>query len=219
MTEVYLQVLEELGSRWAAVAVATSVHVLACSPLVNFGTEEQKHEWLPRMLDGELIGGYSLSEPHAGSDAAALTCKAERTTTDDGHDGYRITGTKAWITHGGRADFYSLFARTGPGSQGVSCFLAPGHTQGLEFGKPESKMGLLDHADHQRVLGRGRHRRRPSHRGRGPGPADRLQRARRRQARDRGRRHRARPVGARCGTRSVRSALFSPSLYSVSSWP
>jgi alkylation response protein AidB-like acyl-CoA dehydrogenase len=139
--EVYLQVLEELASRWAAVAVAVSVHVLACSPLVNFGTEQQKREWLPRMLDGELIGGYSLSEPHAGSDAAALACKAERLTTDDG-DGYRITGTKAWITHGGRADFYSLFARTGPGARGVSCFLAPGQAEGLEFGTPESKMGL-----------------------------------------------------------------------------
>jgi alkylation response protein AidB-like acyl-CoA dehydrogenase len=141
--EVYLQVLEELASRWAAVAVATSVHVLACSPLVNFGTEDQKQEWLPRMLEGELIGGYSLSEPHAGSDAAALACKAERMLGADGEvDSYRITGTKAWITHGGRADFYSLFARTDPGSKGVSCFLAPGQTEGLEFGKPESKMGL-----------------------------------------------------------------------------
>jgi alkylation response protein AidB-like acyl-CoA dehydrogenase len=142
--EVYLQVLEELASRWAAVAVAVSVHVLACSPLVNFGTEEQKREWLPRMLDGELIGGYSLSEPHAGSDAAALVCKAERVPAEgaDGRDAYRITGTKAWITHGSRADFYALFARTGPGSRGVSCFLAPGHTEGLEFGRPESKMGL-----------------------------------------------------------------------------
>jgi alkylation response protein AidB-like acyl-CoA dehydrogenase len=135
--EVYLQVLEELAARWAAVAVTTSVHVMSCFSVANFGTLEQKNEWLPRMLRGELIGGYSLSEPHAGSDAAALSCRAERVA-----EGYRITGTKAWVTHGGKADFYTLFARTGPGSHGVSCFLAPGRAKGLSFGKPESKMGL-----------------------------------------------------------------------------
>ena len=134
--EVYLQVLEELAARWAAVAVATSVHSLSCFPLFTFGTEEQKQR-LPEMLGGGLIGGYSLSEPQAGSDAAALRCKAEKVDA-----GYRITGTKAWITHGGVADFYALFARTGEGSRGVSCFLAPGQAEGLEWGKPEEKMGL-----------------------------------------------------------------------------
>ncbi|MEU9700484.1 acyl-CoA dehydrogenase family protein [Streptomyces sp. NPDC047981] len=140
--EVYLQVLEELAARWAAVAVATSVHTLACHPLHSFGTAEQKERWLPAMLAGETIGGYSLSEPQAGSDAAALSCKAER--VDDGPNGaaYRVTGTKAWITHGGKAGFYALFARTAPGSHGISCFLAPGATEGLSFGKPERKMGL-----------------------------------------------------------------------------
>ncbi|AJF67945.1 acyl-CoA dehydrogenase family protein [Streptomyces vietnamensis] len=137
--EVYLQVLEELAARWAAVAVATSVHTLACHPLHTFGTDGQKERWLPAMLEGRAIGGYSLSEPQAGSDAAALTCKAER--QDDG-SGYRVTGTKAWITHGGKADFYALFARTAPGGHGISCFLAPGATEGLSFGAPERKMGL-----------------------------------------------------------------------------
>jgi len=135
--EVYLQVLEEFGARWAAVAVAVSVHGLACHPLAAFGTPEQQERWLPRMLAGELIGGYSLSEPQAGSDAAALACRAERV-----EGGYRVTGTKAWITHADRADFYALFARTGEGSRGISCFLAPGHVEGLSFGRPEDKMGL-----------------------------------------------------------------------------
>jgi alkylation response protein AidB-like acyl-CoA dehydrogenase len=135
--EVYLQVLEELGARWAAVAVAVSVHGLACHPLATVGTPEQRERWLPRMLAGELIGGYSLSEPQAGSDAAALACRAERT-----EGGYRVTGTKSWITHGGKADFYALFARTGEGSRGISCFLAPGQVEGLSFGRPEEKMGL-----------------------------------------------------------------------------
>ncbi|MDJ0392553.1 acyl-CoA dehydrogenase family protein [Rhodococcus sp. G-MC3] len=135
--EVYLQVLEELAARWASVAVAVSVHSLACSPLLAFGTEEQKQRWLPEMLAGNLIGAYSLSEPQAGSDAAALTCKA---TPKD--DGYVVNGAKAWITHGGVADFYNLFARTGEGSKGVSCFLIPKGQEGLSFGKPEEKMGL-----------------------------------------------------------------------------
>jgi alkylation response protein AidB-like acyl-CoA dehydrogenase len=135
--EVYLQVLEELAARWAAVAVAVSVHGLSCHPLATFGTPEQQERWLPAMLAGEVVGAYSLSEPQAGSDAAALACKAERVP-----DGYRITGTKAWITHGGRAGYYALFARTAPGPGGVSCFLAPGRADGLSFGRPEEKMGL-----------------------------------------------------------------------------
>jgi len=146
--EVYLQVLEELAARWAAVAVAVSVHSLSSHPLLTFGTEEQKQRWLPGMLSGEQIGAYSLSEPQAGSDAAALRCAATR---DDG--GYILNGSKAWITHGGIADFYTLFARTGDRGSGgqersdsgkgsVSCFLVPGDLPGLSFGKPEEKMGL-----------------------------------------------------------------------------
>jgi alkylation response protein AidB-like acyl-CoA dehydrogenase len=136
--EVYLQVLEELGARWAAVAVAVSVHGLACFPLATFGTPSQKEEWLSAMLEGGLVGAYSLSESQAGSDAAALTCRATKT-----EDGFRINGSKAWITNGGRADFYTLFARTGKGgSSGISCFLVPADTTGLSFGPSEKKMGL-----------------------------------------------------------------------------
>jgi len=135
--EVYLQVLEEIAARWAAVAVAVSVHSLSSHPLLTFGTDEQKQRWLPDMLSGSRIGAYSLSEPQAGSDAAALRCAAVPT---DG--GYAINGTKSWITHGGIADFYTLFARTGEGSKGISCFLVPGDLPGLSFGKPEEKMGL-----------------------------------------------------------------------------
>jgi alkylation response protein AidB-like acyl-CoA dehydrogenase len=148
--EVYLQVLEEIAARWAAVAVAVSVHSLSSHPLLAFGTEEQKQRWLPEMLSGERIGAYSLSEPQAGSDAAALRCTA---TENDA--GYVINGSKSWITHGGVADFYTLFARTGESSRtegqersdrggggSISCFLVPGDLPGLSFGKPEEKMGL-----------------------------------------------------------------------------
>jgi alkylation response protein AidB-like acyl-CoA dehydrogenase len=139
--EVYLQVLEEIAARWAAVAVAVSVHSLSSHPLLAFGTEEQKQRWLPGMLSGEQIGAYSLSEPQAGSDAAALQCKAVF-SGEGPKPGYVLNGSKSWITHGGRADFYTLFARTGEGSRGVSCFLVPGDLPGLSFGKPEEKMGL-----------------------------------------------------------------------------
>ena len=135
--EVYLQVLEEIAARWASVAIAVSVHSLSCHPLMTFGSDAQRQRWLPEMLSGNMVGAYSLSEPQAGSDAAALACKA--TAVDDG---YRVTGSKAWITHGGIADFYTLFARTGEGSQGISCFLVPKDTDGLSFGRPEEKMGL-----------------------------------------------------------------------------
>ena len=136
--EVYLQVLEELGARWAAVAVAVSVHGLSCYPLATFGTPAQQQQWLPDMLGGTQLGAYSLSEPQAGSDAAALRCQAERT-----EQGWTITGTKAWVTSGGKADFYTLFARTGPDpTGGVSCFLTPGSVPGLSFAAPEDKMGL-----------------------------------------------------------------------------
>ena len=86
--EVYLQVLEEIAARWAAVAVAVSVHSLSSHPLLTFGTDEQKRRWLPGMLSGEQIGAYSLSEPQAGSDAAALRCAA--TPTDGGYVHQRL---------------------------------------------------------------------------------------------------------------------------------
>ena len=157
--EVYLQVLEEIAARWAAIAVAVSVHSLSCHPLLTFGSDDQKQRWLRGMLSGEQIGAYCLSEPQAGSDAAALRCAAKRS---DG--GYVINGSKSWITHGGRADFYTLFARTGEGSRGISCFLIPAGLPGLSFGKPEEKMGLhavpttsafYDHAhlDADRLIG------------------------------------------------------------------
>jgi len=138
--EVYLQVLEELAARWASVAVAVSVHSLSSHPLLTFGTDEQKQRWLPGMLSGEQIGAYSLSEPQAGSDAAALRCAAKPDGSPPAE--YVLNGSKSWITHGGIADFYTLFARTGEGSRGISCFLVPGDLPGLSFGKPEEKMGL-----------------------------------------------------------------------------
>lgn len=136
--EVYLQALEEIASVWASVGVGLSVHVMSCYPLATWGTEEQRSAWLGEMLAGELLGGYCLSEADAGSDPAAMRTRALR----DG-DAYRVTGSKAWVTHGGEADFYTLFARTSEDrSRGISCFLVPGDAPGLAAQSPERKMGL-----------------------------------------------------------------------------
>ncbi|NUR87173.1 MAG: acyl-CoA dehydrogenase [Nonomuraea sp.] len=136
--EVYLQVVEELAAGWLAVGLGTSVHTLSCFPVAAFGTPEQRAELLPGMLGGDLLGAYCLSEPQSGSDAAALTTKAV-----PGPDGYAVDGVKAWITHGGVADYYLLMARTGEaGARGISCLHVPAGTDGLSFGPPEHKMGM-----------------------------------------------------------------------------
>ena len=139
--EVWLQVLEELGARWASVAVGVSVHALTCFPLANYGTDEQRARWLPELLGGDLLGAYCLSEPEAGSDPAAM-----RTRAVAGDGGWRLDGTKAWVTHGGHADFYTTMARTAEGSRGVSCFLVPADAAGLTAAEPERKMGLTGSA-------------------------------------------------------------------------
>jgi alkylation response protein AidB-like acyl-CoA dehydrogenase len=141
--EVYLQVVEELARAWLTVGLGVSVHTLACFPLVTAGTPGQHERWLPGLLGGDLLGAYCLSEPHSGSDAAALTTRA---AAQDG--GYRIDGVKAWISHAGQADFYTLFARTSgepagrERAQGISCLHVPADTGGVSAGPAERKMGM-----------------------------------------------------------------------------
>ncbi|MEV8587120.1 acyl-CoA dehydrogenase family protein [Streptomyces sp. NPDC051180] len=136
--EVYLQVLEELAAARLTVGLGVSVHSLSCHALAGYGTDEQRAAHLPAMLGGGLLGAYCLSEPSAGSDAAALRTRAVR----DGDD-WVIDGTKAWITHGGIADFCTVMARTGgPGARGITAFLVPGDAPGLGAAPPERKMGM-----------------------------------------------------------------------------
>ena len=138
--EVWLQVLEEIGARWASVAVGVSVHALTCFPLATYGTKEQQDRWLPDMLGGALLGAYCLSEPDAGSDPGAMRTRA---VLDDATGQYTVDGVKAWVTHGGHADFYTSMIRTSESERGgISCFLVPGDTAGLSADKPEEKMGL-----------------------------------------------------------------------------
>jgi len=136
--EVYLHVLEVLAGRWLAVAEAVSVHTLSCYPVAAHGSDPQRKRFLRDMLGGELLGAYCLSEPQGGSDAASLTTRAVR----DGDD-FVVTGTKAWITHAGVADFYNIFCRTGgPGPEGISCLLAQADTAGITPQAREKTMGL-----------------------------------------------------------------------------
>jgi alkylation response protein AidB-like acyl-CoA dehydrogenase len=139
--EVYLQVLEELAAVWASVAVGVSVHVLSCFPLATAGSPRQRQQWLPDMLGGELLGAYCLSESHAGSDPAAM-----RSTATLVNGEYLLQGEKAWTTHGGHADFYTVLARTSTDRGGISCFLVPADTPGLSVDRPEHKMGLTGSA-------------------------------------------------------------------------
>ncbi|HXP21475.1 MAG TPA: acyl-CoA dehydrogenase family protein [Streptosporangiaceae bacterium] len=141
--ETYLQVVEELAAAWLTIGLGVSVHVLSCYPLAVAGTSEQQERWLPAMLGGELLGAYCLSEPGSGSDAAALRTRADAAGSD-----FVLNGVKAWISHAGRADFYTLFARTSgehegrDRARGVSCFHVPAQTPGVTAAPPEHKMGM-----------------------------------------------------------------------------
>ncbi|MCL2541732.1 MAG: acyl-CoA dehydrogenase family protein [Nocardioidaceae bacterium] len=136
--EVYLQVVEEIATAWPSVGVGTSVHALTATVVDANATDEMRGEWLPRMLSGEWLGAYCLSEPQAGSDVSGIRTAARA----DGDD-YVVKGVKQWISNGSCADYYILFARTGEDrTRGLSAFLVPDGTSGMSFGAPEKKMGL-----------------------------------------------------------------------------
>ena len=132
-------VMEELGAVDMATAVTLSVHILAQLPVVEWGSAEQVDRWLTPMLSGDALGAFALTEPHAGSDAAAIRCRAER----DG-DVYRLTGTKIWISNAPEADRYLVFASLDPeaGARAITAFLVEKGMPGFRFGAHEKKMGI-----------------------------------------------------------------------------
>jgi alkylation response protein AidB-like acyl-CoA dehydrogenase len=133
----YLLVLEEIATGFLSLAVTMSVHHLAASGIHDFGSEHLKESYLPRLFSAEWLGAYALSEASSGSDAASLRTKAERSDA-----GYRMTGSKRFITHGGEAEFYLVMARTGEeGPKGISAFAVERGWEGFDFGKLEEKMG------------------------------------------------------------------------------
>jgi butyryl-CoA dehydrogenase len=132
-------VMEELGAADMASAVTLSVHILSQFPVLTWGTTEQKARWLPAMLAGEALGAFALTEPHAGSDAAAI-----RTRADPVEGGYRLTGTKIWISNAPEAERYLVFAVIDPaaGAKGMGAFLVEKGAAGFGFGAHERKMGI-----------------------------------------------------------------------------
>jgi len=132
--------IEELAQACASTAVIIDVHTsVGSEPILLFGTEEQKRQWLPRLASGELLGAFALTEPASGSDAASLKTSARRVGED-----YVLNGTKVFITNIGRAGIYIVFARTGADERasGVSAFIVPAESNGLRVGQVFKKMGL-----------------------------------------------------------------------------
>jgi butyryl-CoA dehydrogenase len=111
----YTAIIEELAAGWMSLTGILNTHVMAANLIAASGTDDQARRWLPQLASGEVRGALSLSEPDAGSDTGALSCRAER----DG-DEYVITGTKMWVTNGARAGLVALAART---EEGITCFL------------------------------------------------------------------------------------------------
>ncbi len=134
-------VLEEINWACAATGVTLSVHnSLLGAPIKKFGTQAQKEEWFPRLATGEVLGCYCLTEPNAGSDAAALSTTARL----DG-DEWVIDGTKIWVTNGGIAKLAIVYARTDSdvsNAKGISAILVPIDTPGVKIGKSEKKTGI-----------------------------------------------------------------------------
>ncbi len=135
----YSLALQEIAHACASTAVIMSVTNLSCEPLLLYGSEEQKGQWLPPLASGEGLGAFALTEPEAGSDPGSLRTQAVREA-----DGYRITGSKVFITNGAHALTFVLVARTSQegGKRGLSAFLIPRDAPGLEIGPEEEKMGL-----------------------------------------------------------------------------
>jgi acyl-CoA dehydrogenase len=136
----YMLAIEEISYASAALGVILAVHTSVGSfPILYFGTEEQKQRYLPKLTSGEYIGAFALTEPGAGSDAGGIRTRAVR----DG-DHYVLNGNKIFITNGGEADVYCVFAVTDAkrGSRGVTAFLVDKDTHGFRLGKKERKMGL-----------------------------------------------------------------------------
>lgn len=142
-------VVEELSKVCAGVAVSYAANGLGAYPILIFGSEEQKKKFIPPLACGEKLGAFALTEPDAGSDAAAIAMTARK----EG-DSYVLNGTKQWITNGGEADIYVIFAMTNKakGTRGASAFIVEKGTPGFDFGKKENKLGIRSSATRELIL-------------------------------------------------------------------
>lgn len=133
------RVVEAVAGACASTASALTAHFLATDSILIGGTEAQKQEWLPRAASGELLGAFALTEPAAGSNPADMRCRAQRE-----NGGWRIRGSKHYITNAREAGFIVLYAKTDAdaGHKGISAFMIPQGTAGISFSSPEKTMGL-----------------------------------------------------------------------------
>ncbi|WP_397537023.1 acyl-CoA dehydrogenase [Rummeliibacillus pycnus] len=136
----YIIAINELSKVSAVIGVILSVHTsVGTNPILYFGNEEQKKRYVPKLASGEYLGAFCLTEPSSGSDAGSLKTRAVKAGDD-----YELNGSKVFITNGGEADVYIVFASTDPskGVRGISAFIVEKDTPGLIVGKDEKKMGL-----------------------------------------------------------------------------
>jgi alkylation response protein AidB-like acyl-CoA dehydrogenase len=142
-------VTEELSKACAGIALAFAGTALGAIPIILSGSEEQKQRWLPDVAAGRKLAAFALTEPQAGSDAAAVRTSAIR----DGEH-YVLNGTKQWITNGGEAEIYSVIALTNPakGPRGASCIVVEKGTPGFSFGKKEDKLGIRASATRELIF-------------------------------------------------------------------
>jgi len=145
----YCIAMEELGRGDSSVRGIVSVSLgLVAKTILAYGTEDQKHEWLPKLCRGEALGCFGLTEPGSGSDAASLATRAERKG-----DCWVLSGTKMFITNGTWAKLAIVFARTGgPGARGISAFLVPTDRPGFSVREIKGKLGLRGQATAELVL-------------------------------------------------------------------
>jgi len=133
----YAMALEEIAVGDGAVSTIMSVHnSVGCLPILKYGTDAQKAQWLPGMARGETLAAFCLTEPGAGSDAAALSCSAVKNS-----EGYQLDGVKQFITSGSNADVAIVFARTAEGKRGISAFLVDTKNAGYTVSRVETKLG------------------------------------------------------------------------------
>ncbi|QYB02037.1 acyl-CoA dehydrogenase family protein [Rhodococcus sp. USK10] len=138
-TKTQLIAIEEVARTDAALASIYTAHYLGLEPILVGGTEEQKRRWLPRLASGELLAGFALTEPDAGSDIASM-----RTTARREDDGWHLSGSKTYISNAKEADLVALFAKTDPsaGFRGITAFVLPQGTPGVSYSEPQDKLGI-----------------------------------------------------------------------------
>lgn len=139
-TLAYILAVEELSKVCGTTGVILSAHTsLACDPLLQYGTSEQKEKYLKPLAQGEKLGAFGLTEPNAGTDAGS-----QQSIAVEKEDHFLLNGTKIFITNAGAADIFIIFALTSPElkTRGISCFILEKDMEGFTIGKPEEKLGI-----------------------------------------------------------------------------